>query len=132
MRRAAPALAEDTSGAEREYGRSDSSDRRWRRRLVTMGVAWDQALGRPLPTIFPGRAAQAAAYRLLHNPCLRPEDSLQPHREELAERCRLHRTVLRGQDTTTLHGTARREVPRGLGPLGDRGPGLACPEGGRP
>ena len=48
----------------------------------------------------PGCAA-AAAYRLLHNPRLRPEDILQPH----------------------------REVAHGLGPPGSRGTGLGVQAG---
>ena len=47
--------------AEREYARSTHADGRTRRRLVAMGRAWQEHLGRPLPEIFPGKAEQQAA-----------------------------------------------------------------------
>ena len=48
------------------------------------------------------------------------EDILQPHREALLERCRLHGTVLLVQDTTTLNYTGLGGSTRGLGPLKER------------
>ena len=61
-----------------------------------------------------------AAYRFLHNDGVEPADILQPHREALVERCRLHSTVLLVQDTTSLNFTSMREVTSGLGPLKQR------------
>ena len=53
--------------AAREYGRSTHPDGRVRRRIALMGAAWINRLGEHLPSIFPGRAEQTAAYRLLSN-----------------------------------------------------------------
>ena len=131
-------LPPDAPAAAGEFGRSDLPDGRLRRRLVAMGQAWEDQLGKTLPTIFPRRSAQVAAYRFLHNPHVTREDILQPHREALAERSRQERTVLLVQDTTSLNFTSRAKATAGVGPLGARGTGLwahagvAFSAGGRP
>ena len=131
-------LPPDAPAAAREFGRSDLPDGRLRRRLAAMGLAWENHLGTALPRLFPDRAAQAAAYRFLHNPHVTLADILHPHREALAERSRQERTVLAVQDTTALNFTSRAKATAGLGPLGARGTGLwahagvAFSAGGRP
>ena len=92
----------DGGWAEREYARSLHPDGRTRRRLVAMGRAWQAHLGKPLPEIFPGKAAQQAAYRLLSNRRVGMDHILEPHFEATVERCRAERWVLAIQDTTTL------------------------------
>ena len=89
--------------AEREYGRSTHPDGRIRRRIAQMGAAWTSRLGEHLPAIFPGRAEQAAAYRLLSNEAVTMEHILASHFEQTVERCRAERLVLAVQDTTTLN-----------------------------
>ncbi len=89
--------------AEREYGRSTHPDGRVRRRIALMGAAWTRRLGERLPAIFPGRAEQAAAYRLLSNDGVTMEHILDSHFEQTVERCRAERLVLAVQDTTTLN-----------------------------
>ncbi|MCY3599100.1 MAG: IS4 family transposase [Acidimicrobiaceae bacterium] len=89
--------------AEREYGRSPHPDGRVRSRIAEMGAAWTRRLGEHLPAIFPGRAEQAAAYRLLSNDGVRMEHILESHFEQTVERCRAERLVLAVQDTTTLN-----------------------------
>ena len=134
-------LAAEAGWSEREFARSDLPDGRLRERLVRMGKAWEQCPGQPLPAIFPGRAEQQAAYRFLHNGSVAGEDILQPHREALLERCRLHETVLLVQDTTTLNYTGLRGSTTGLGPLKERSSSarglfvhaaVGFTEGGRP
>ena len=108
--------------AAREYGRSPHTDGRVRRRLVEMGVAWQDHLGQSLPEIFPGRAEQQAAYRLLSNPGVGVEHILASHFEATVERCRAERLILAIQDTTTLNhdGLVATE---GLDTLGGAGKG---------
>ena len=67
-----------------------------------MGAAWLRRLGEPLPSIFPGRAEQTGAYRLLSNDAVRMEHILESHFEQTVERCGVARFVLAVQDTTTL------------------------------
>ena len=113
-------LPDEASFAEREFGRSDLPDGRLRRRLLQMGAAWEQAPGQRLPMVFPDAAGQRAAYRFLHNRNVTLEDILQPHREAMAERSALHRTVLLVQDTTALKYKGLRNCTTGLGPLRKR------------
>ncbi len=89
--------------AEREYGRSPHPDGRVRSRIAQMGAAWTRRLGVHLPAIFPGRAEQAAAYRLLSNDGVTMEHILESHFEQTVERCRVERLVLAIQDTTALN-----------------------------
>ena len=113
-------LAADADWSLREFSRSSLPDGRLRRRLAAMGAAWERHPGQPLPAVFPHPAARAGAYRFLHNGSVTHEDILQPHREALLERCRLHSEVLLVQDTTSLNFTALRRSARGLGPLQQR------------
>jgi len=106
--------------AGREYGRSPHPDGRVRRRIAAMGAAWTRRLGERLPAIFPGRAEQAAAYRLLSNGAVTMEHVLESHFEQTVERCRAERLVLAVQDTTTLNhdglsGTSGLDGPGGGG-----------------
>ena len=68
-----------------------------------MGQAWTQSLGASLPVIFPGRAEQTAAYRLLSNPGVTIDHILDSHVEQTVERCAAEPLVLAIQDTTTLN-----------------------------
>ena len=103
--------------AEREYARGTHPDGRVRRRIARMGAAWTRRLGEHLPAVFPGRAEQAAAYRLLSNGSVRMEHILESHFEQTVERCRAERLVLAVQDTTTLNydGLSATEGLDGLG-----------------
>ncbi len=85
-------LQDEASWAERGFSRSDLPDGRLRRLLLEMGGAWETGLGRTLPEIFPGRAQQAAACHVLHNPRVTHEHILQPQREAPVERSGLERT----------------------------------------
>lgn len=126
--------------AAREYGRSRHPDGRTRRRLVAMGAAWQEQLGKPLPEIFPGKAEQQAGYRLLSNRRVGMEHILEPHFEATVERCRAERFVLAVQDTTTLNhdGLVATDGLDGLGGggKGARGilahVGMAVSAAGRP
>ncbi len=89
--------------AEREYGRSTHPDGRVRCRIAQMGAAWTRRLGEHLPPIFPGRAEQAAACRLLSSEAVTMEHILRSHVEQTVGRCRTERLVLAVQDTTTLN-----------------------------
>ena len=117
-------LDADTDWACREYGRSTHTDGRIRDRIVRMGRAWLRHLGESLPVIFPARAEQKAAYRLLSNEKVSMEHILEPHQEMLVERCRLEPTVLAIQDTTTLNYDGL-EATGGLDGLGGGGKGTS-------
>ena len=108
--------------ADREYGRSTHPDGRVRRRIAAMGGAWIRHPGKHLPAIFPGRAQQMAAYRLMSNGAVRMEHILESHVEQTVERCAAERLVLAIQDTTTLNydGLA---ATSGLDDLGGGGKG---------
>ncbi len=110
--------------AEREYGRSTHPDGRVRRRIAAMGAAWTRRLGERVPAIFPGRAEQTAAYRLLSNDAVTMEHILDSHFEQTVERCRAERLVLAVQDTTTLNYDGLSTVS-GLDSLGGGGKGSA-------
>ncbi len=113
-------LDAEAGRSECEFAHSDLPDVRLRERAVHMGKASEQCPGQPLRAIFPGRAEQQAAYRLPHNGKVAGEDILQPHREALLERCRLHGTVLLVQDTITLNYTGLGGSTSCLGPLKER------------
>ncbi len=125
--------------AEREYGRSGHTDGRIRRRIIDMGRAWLENMGEDLPVVFPAKAAQRAAYRLLSNPGVTMEHVLEPHFEATADRCRAEPLILAVQDTTALNYTGL-EATSGLTGLGDGGGsvgliahvGLAMTPEGRP
>ncbi len=110
--------------AEREYGRSPHPDGRVRRRIAAMGAAWTRRLGERLPAIFPGRAEQKAAYRLLSNDAVTMEHILESHCEQTVERCRAERFVLAVQDTTTLNYDGL-SATSGLDGLGGGGKGTS-------
>ena len=114
--------AEGMDWAALEYGRCPHPDGRIRDRIVRMGRAWLNHLGKDLPVIFPAKAEQKAAYRLLSNPKVSMDHILEPHQERLVERCRLERTVLAIQDTTTLNYSGL-EATDGLVTLGGGGKG---------
>ena len=86
-----------------EYGRSPHPDGRVRRRIAQMGAAWVDRLGEHLPSIFPGRAEQTLAYRVLSNDAVTMDHILDSHFEQTVERCPAERLVLAVQDTTTLN-----------------------------
>ena len=110
--------------AAREYGRSPHPDGRVRRRIAQMGAAWVDRLGEHLPSIFPGRAEQTAAYRLLSNDAVTMGHILDSHFEQTVERCRAERLVLAVQDTTTLNYDGRSSTS-GRDELGGGGKGSA-------
>ena len=110
--------------AAREYGRSTHPDGRIRRRIAQMGAAWVNRLGEHLPSIFPGRAEQTAAYRLLSNDAVTMDHILDSHFEQTVERCGAERLVLAVQDTTTLNYDGL-STTSGLDELGGGGKGSA-------
>ena len=112
----------DADWAEREYGRTGHTDGRVRRRIVDMGRAWMKNMGEDLPVIFPAKAEQKAAYRLLSNPRISMEHVLEPHFEATADRCRAAPVVLAIQDTTALNYTGL-EATEGLVDIGGGGKG---------
>ncbi len=59
--------------------------------------------GAALPVIFPGLAAQKAAYRFLSNNHVRVPDILEPHQAAMVARCQSQSPILAVQDTTMLH-----------------------------
>ena len=89
-----------------------------------MGAAWVHRLGEHLPSIFPGRAEQTAAYRLLSNDAVTMDHILDSHFEQTVERCRAKRLVLAVQDTTTLNYVGLSNTS-GLDGLGGGGKGSA-------
>ena len=110
--------------AAREYGRSPHPDGRVRRRIAQMGAAWEHRPGEHLPSIFPGRAEQTAAYRLLSNDAVTMDHILDSHFEQTVERCCAERRVLAVQDTTTLNYEDLSKTS-GLDELGGGGTGSA-------
>ncbi len=68
-----------------------------------MGAAWIKRLGEHLPSMFPGRVEQTAAYRLLSNDAVTMDHILDSHFEQTVERCGAERLVLAVRDTTTLN-----------------------------
>ena len=134
-------LGADADWAEREFGRGTHPDGRVRRRIEEMGRCWEKRPGTPLPEIFPDRASQEAAYRLLSNERVAVDDILEGHRETTVERCRHAGVVLMVQDTTMLNYDNLRDATSGLAALGGGGKGtvgvpvhatLAVAQGGRP
>ena len=110
--------------AAREYARSSHPDGRIRRRIAAMGAAWQERLGQSLPVIFPEKAEQRAAYRLLSSKGVAMEHILEPHFEATVERCRMERVVLAIQDTTTLNYNGL-SATSGLDELGGGGKGAS-------
>ena len=134
-------LGADADWAEREFGRGTHPDGRVRRRIEEMGRCWEKRPGMPLPEIFPDRASQEAAYRLLSNERVAVDDILEGHRETTVERCQHAGVVLMVQDTTMLNYDNLRDATSGLAALGGGGKGtvgvpvhatLAVAQGGRP
>ena len=89
-----------------------------------MGAAWLKRPGDHLPSIFPGRAEQTGAYRLLSNDAVTMEHILDSHFEQTVERCGVERFVLAVQDTTTLNYDGL-SMTSGLDSLGGGGKGSA-------
>ncbi len=115
--------ANDTpSWAQLEYGRSRLSDTRLRERLVAMGDAWQERRGATLPVIFPGLAAQKAAYRFLSNKHVRVPDILEPHQAAMVARCQSQSPILAVEDTTMLYYSGYTP-PDGLVAIGGGGSG---------
>ena len=112
----------DADWAEREYGRTSHTDGRVRDRIVRMGRAWLEKMGEDLPVIFPTKAEQKAAFRLLSNPGVTMEHVLEPHCEATADRCRREAVVLAIQDTTALNYSGLKATA-GLADLGGGGKG---------
>ena len=117
--------------AGREYGRSPHPDGRVRDRIVRMGRAWTRRPGESLPAIFPDRAGQTAAYRLLSNRGVRMEHILESHFEQTVERCRAERLVLAVQDTTVLNfdGLSKTSGLDGIGGGGKGSSGILAHAG---
>ena len=112
----------DADWAQREYGRTCHTDGRVRDRILRMGRAWLKSMGGDLPVIFPEKAEQKAAYRLLSNPRISMQHILEPHCEATADRCRGEAVVLAMQDTTALNYTGL-EATEGLADIGGGGKG---------
>ncbi len=118
----------DADWAEREYGRSGHTDGRVRRRIVGMGRVWAGSMCKDLRVVFPTRAAQAAAYRLLSNPGVTVTHVLEPHFEATADRCRAEPMVLAVQGRAALDHT-RPKATEGLADLGGGNAGLLAHAG---
>ncbi len=108
--------------AEREYGRTRPTDGRVRRRIVDRGRAWMKNMGEDLPILFPEKAEQTAAYRLLSNPRVSMEHVLEAQVEATVERCRTAPLVLAIQDTTAINDSGL-EATKGLDKIGGGGTG---------
>ena len=87
-----------------------------------MGRSWLKNMGEDLPVIFPTKAEQRAAYRLLSNPRISMEHVLEPHFEATADRCRAEPVVLAIQDATALN-CSGLEATTGLDGIGGGGKG---------
>ncbi len=112
----------DVDWAQRQYGRCRHPDGRVRRRIVEMGRHWMRTLGEDLTMIFPTRAAQKAAYRLVSNRGVTMEHILDAHYEATADRCRTAEVALMLQDTTVLNYSTLKAT-EGLVPIGGGGTG---------
>ena len=104
--------------ADVEYARCAHTDGRVRRRIAAMGRAWENSPGARIPEIFPGEAAQKAAYRLLSNSGVTMEHIVSGHREATVERCAGQGVVLAIQDTTGLNYSALGSAAASLDRLG--------------
>ncbi len=89
-----------------------------------MGRAWMKNTGEDLPVMFPEKAEQKAAYRLLSNPGISMEHALEAHFEATAGRCRAEPFVLAVQDTTALDYTGPAAM-EGMDRIGGGGKGSA-------
>ena len=69
-----------------EYSRTGRTDGRVRDRIVRMHLAWLKKMGEVLTVIFPTKAEQKAADRLLSNPRISMEHILAPRGEANADR----------------------------------------------
>ena len=118
----APWLEGDWEWEDREYARGCHTDGRVRARIAAMGKAWLERPGEDLPIIFPGKAQQRAAYRLLSNGGVTMEHILESHYQASAERCGSEKLVLAVQDTTTVNYDGL-EATAGLDDLGGGGKG---------
>ena len=119
----APPLWCEGEWEDREYARGSHPDGRARRRIAAMGGAWLERPGEELPKIFPGKAEQQAAYRLLSSERVAMEHVLDSRFEATAERCRLEKLVLAVQVATTLNCDGL-EATSGLDDLGGGGKGV--------
>ncbi len=129
----------DADWSERQYGRTRCTDGRVRRRIIDMGRAWMKNTGENLPVIFPEKAKQKAAYRLLSNPSISMEHIMESHFEATADSCRTEPFILAVQDTRAINytGPAATKGPTRIG--GGKGSagilahaGLAVTPEGRP
>ena len=77
----------DMSWSDNEYGHCSHSDGRIRKRIASMGRAWETSPGERLPGLFSGAAERKAAYRLLSNPWVTMKHVVDGHLASTVERC---------------------------------------------
>lgn len=119
----------DMDWADVEWARCRHPDGRLRRRLITIGRAWQDKPGAPLMDIFPTPALQVAAYRLLANPGLSTHHVIEGHFEATVERCRAEQSVTSILVANTLSVASRAKV---TGSFVSLHAGLAYAGDGRP
>lgn len=97
-----------------DFERVDLGDRRLNRRLVALAADWAQTPGVGLPRACRTGAALEAAYRLLSNKRVTPEDVLEPQLDATRKRAVGKSAVLVIHDTTefTFSGETRAHLGR--------------------
>lgn len=99
------------------FGDLNLGDVRRNRRVVTMGQALAAKPGHSLPQTFPKWGDLKAAYNLLANPEVTPDEIQATHRELVWEALQQPGTYLLPEDTTELAWEGRLPIT-GLGPVG--------------
>ena len=100
------------------FGDAPLKDIRRSKRLVRMAAAMSENPRMSLPKQFPDWSDLTAAYRLLSNEHVDPQDILQPHRTLVRRQAAEHPVVLCVQDDSQLDFTLRSGT-QGLGRIGN-------------
>ncbi len=117
-------LCADAHWTDVEHGASSHPDGRVRKRLLSMGRAWEQAPGRSIPQVFAAQASRKAACRLLSSDNVTMDDILESHRQATVARSARCDTVLAVQDTTAINYDTQKNATRGLTAIGGTAQGI--------
>ena len=109
--------------ADVEWARCSHPDGRLRKRLASIGRAWERSPAARISEIFPTRAERIAAIRLLSNDTVSAEHILEGHLEATVERCRTQPLVLALEGTAIIPWSdepGRTEHPSSAGAQNDK------------
>ena len=117
-------LKDDVHWTDMEYGASKHPDGRVRKRILSMGQAWERMPGKSTPQIFADPAQRKAAYRLLSSDNVDMDDILESHRQTTVARCAQREVALAVQDTTGINYDTLKGSTDGLTSIGGTAQGI--------